>query len=215
MKAGVAIINAYQKLGLSLTSGGATSKSTIQVGGRSTLIEASASTVQTFDPRTQFSIFRGNPNGAWSYGRMNAGFGGFTLLSLTYNTPPFQGWNVLNGASPWVIVFLNTSNLVDSGIPPHGLAIHPMPDASPGVLRWTAPRGYSQTTISGRFLPGDVSLTNVSIRRGSKVLFSANDSGAFNLNLANIASGDTIDFCAYGTTTQSSTPIECLITGFL
>lgn len=165
----------------------------------------------TWNPITDFSINNGNPNGVWTYGRMDTGFATFTaftnsLYASNLGNSPF--W----GGTPEV--WSNTSGQTYQGIVPGSLSLHPGSGGEPAVLRWTAPAGFTGTVdVNGQFLPGDAGSMQVAVRRGGTVLWSATDSGSFALHALGVTAGDTLDFAVFGGYSSGSTGLVFTITG--
>jgi hypothetical protein len=98
---------------------------------------------------------------------------------------------------------------VASGVPTGWLSLHPGPGEQPSVLRWTAPI-VGNIHITGQFLAGDTGIMDVAVRYNNQNLWTATDSGSFNLNIK-VNAGDTIDFVVYGGYGWGNTPISAII----
>jgi hypothetical protein len=180
--------------------------SVVMAGSLSTV---AAQTV--WDPTAQFSTTNGNPNGVWTYGWMDNGFGTFTPYT-THGTNNWYGW----GGDQTPAVWLNTGSSA-YGVPAGYLSLHPGNGNEPSILRWTAPTGYSgTTTLSGQFLAGDGGTMQIAIFKNAKTeantLWTATDAGAFNFNV-NIVGGDTLNFAVFGGYYYGNTPLQMTITG--
>jgi hypothetical protein len=151
-----------------------------------------------------FSTTNGNPNGNWSYGWMPIDFSTFNLYT-THNS--YQWYGPLGGdLTP--CIWKNTGGL-SYGVPAGWLSLHPGPGHEPSVLRWTG-LSAGDICISGQFLAGDGGIMTVSVRHNNKEVWTASDSGDFDLT-ANIMVGDTIDFAVYGGYGYGNTPISATI----
>jgi hypothetical protein len=151
-----------------------------------------------------FSTIRGNPNGSWSYGWMSTDFSKFNLYT-THNS--YQWYGPLGGdRTP--CIWINTNGM-SYGVPTGWLSLHPGPGKEPSVLRWIAPVA-GNIQIIGQFLPGDSGNMIVAVRHKSEIIWTATNSGSFDLN-TKVAAGDTIDFAVYGGYGFGNTPISATI----
>ena len=152
--------------------------------------------VTTYNPFTDFSTNR-NPNGVWSYGWMETSFGSLNLYTNGGARPPGAGepcwWR--SGTQPVPGVWMGGT-----------IGLHPGGGWEPSVVRWTAPCAGT-VTVQGQFLPGDVGIMTVGVRRNNQPWWSASDAGAFNLT-TNVAAGDTIDFAVYGGVANGTTGLQ-------
>ncbi len=156
-----------------------------------------------WNPAVEYSTTNGNPNGVWTYGGMDTGFATFT----PHPTHTTDSWS---GTSS---IWLNTTGSTSYGVPPGNISLHPGASNEPSVLRWTAPAGYTGLTkVTGQFLAGDSGTMLVAVRKGTNVLWSASNAGAFDLSVT-IAAGDTLDFVVYGGYFYGNTPLQLSITG--
>lgn len=168
----------------------------------------SAVSATTWDITTQFSQLNGNPNGAWAYGWVDTFGGEFTLFPYPSTPPAIPLWSGPNGATIW-------KNIGEPqyGVPTNNVSLHPGGGEQPCIARWTAPAGVSGTvTVTGRFLSGDSGTMQVAVRHGGGSVWSATNSGEFNLQLA-VTPGDTIDFAVFGGYFYGNTPLEVVIQG--
>ena len=165
---------------------------------------------ETWDPTPTFGVVSGNPNGVWSYGWMDIGFTTFTLYtnSGTPNgNPQWWGW----GGDLTPCIWKNMGTSISYGVEPGQIALHPGNGNEPSVLRWTAPSGAAgQVRVVGRFYNGDIGGPNVAVHHNGGVMWSAFNSGEFDL-AANVHEGDTIDFAVYDAYGFGNTPLEVTI----
>jgi hypothetical protein len=152
----------------------------------------------------EFSTTNGNPNIAWSYGWMPTDFNKFNIYT-THNS--FQWYGGL-GSDLSPMIWINTGGLA-YGIPTGWLSLHPGPGTEPSVLRWTAPAA-GDIHITGQFLAGDGGIMSVAVSHNSQKIWTATDSGKFDLN-TKVAAEDTIDFVVYGGYGYGNTPISAII----
>ena len=186
-------------------------RTTMSLGGLLVAVAASTlASAETWDVTTQFSIENGNPNGAWSYGWMEVGFGPLTLSTqpiIGNDGPMWIGW----GGDATPCIWRNTHDFPVFGIPPGSISIHPGNGTQPEVARWTSPLGASTTVhVVGAFLPGDGAYLPVTVRHNGNPVWDGNDSGAFDLQLV-VAPGDTIDFAVYGGYLFGNTGLQATI----
>ncbi len=166
--------------------------------------------VSYFNPREEFDILDGNPNGVWSYGWMTTNFTGFTLFTNSfYAAGLHMGWHGgMRDNTPAVWKNLRAGGAY--GVEPGQLSLHPGPGKEPAVLRWTAPvAGFC--TVTGTFYAGDGGVMRVGVRRGDQFVWQATNSGTFNLEFR-VAESETIDFVVFGGFDYGNTPLEATIT---
>lgn len=165
---------------------------------------------QTYNAAAEFNITNGNPNGVWSYGWMPTDFSQFNLLPNTYSDHTYSiGWFGWNGDRAPVI-WKNTYDVTGEGAPPGWIVLHPGPGTEPCILRWTAP--FSGVIhVVGQYLPGNVGVMQVAVRQDGQTLWSAVDSGSFDL-IATVSAGETVDFAVYGGYYFGNTPLDVNIT---
>ncbi len=174
------------------------------------LSEAPSLTAQTviYNPTADFSITNGNPNGAWSYGWMPAGFGPLNLFTNALisgiGNSHWGGWNYDYTPGMW-----KNTGAQAYGVPTGWLSLHPGPGTEPCVLRWTAPAA-GPVDLEGQFLPGDGGTMQVAVRLNGEPWWSASDSGSFVLH-TNVLRGATIDFAVYGGYAYGNTPLTVSI----
>lgn len=151
-----------------------------------------------------FSTENGNPNASWSYGWMPTDFSKFNIYT-SHNS--YQWYGEL-GSDRTPCIWINTGG-VAYGVPTDWLSLHPGPGKEPSVLRWTAPVS-GNIYITGQFLSGDGGIMTIAVRHNNQEIWTTKDSGSFAL-LANVATGDTIDFAVYGEYGSGNTPISVTI----
>lgn len=166
-----------------------------------------------FDFAADFSIANGNPNGAWSYGLASTDFSTFTLFDHTTiaanELAPSVTWHMENTAAGGI--WKNLSSSTAYNVAPGEVSLHPSFDLSPAVARWTAPIGTSgSASVQGAFGAGDLGTMSVGVRLNGTELWSAVDSGTFNLNLS-VRPGDTIDFAVFNGYGFGNTPLAATI----
>ena len=161
----------------------------------------------TWDPTASFSVSNGNPNGVWTYGWMDTGFGAFTPYT-TATANAWQGW----GGDGTPTIWINQGATTSFGVPAGYLSIHPGPGTEPSVLRWTSPV-TGLVAMSGQFLAGDSGVMQVAIFQNTKTntLWSATDAGTFNFNV-NVTAGDTLNFTVFGGYGFGNTPLQLSLT---
>ncbi|WP_172452664.1 PEP-CTERM sorting domain-containing protein [Chromatium okenii] len=167
-----------------------------------------------WDPVTEFSINNGNPNGVWSYGWMPTNFSSFNPYTNVRPTTPYPGWYRPGSSGEYLTptIMRNDSGTQAWGVAPGQLTLHPGRSYEPSVLRWTAPANITgSVTIQGLFLAGDSGQMQVDVRRNGVEIWQAQDHGAFDL-VANVVSGDTLDFAVYGGWAYGNTPLAALLT---
>jgi hypothetical protein len=89
------------------------------------------------------------------------------------------------------------------------LSLHPGPGKEASVLRWTPPKA-GNISVTGQFLSGDRGIMAVAIRHNNQPIWTATDSGSFDLN-TNVTAGDNIDFMVYGGYNYGNTPISATV----
>lgn len=166
-----------------------------------------------FDFVEDFSIANGNPNGAWSYGLASTDFSTFTLFDHTTTAvnelAPSITWHMENTAAGGI--WKNLSPISGYSVAPGEVSLHPSFDLSPAVARWTAPVGTSgSAAIQGVFGAGDLGTMSVAVRYNGIELWSAVDSGTFNLNVP-VSAGDTVDFAVFNGYGFGNTPLAATI----
>jgi hypothetical protein len=164
-----------------------------------------------WNPTTQFSITNGNPNGDWSYGRIDSSSGSFSDFSLflngVTNGSGWRSWSSSDGG-----IWVNDVGVLGYGVEPGQLALHPSADTDATALRWTAPEDIvGQTSIAGEFISGDSGTMQVGILINGILKWNSIDAGIFNLT-ESLTAGDTVDFVVYGGYYNGNTPIEVEIT---
>ena len=152
----------------------------------------------------EFSTTNENPNGSWSYGWMPIDFSDFNIYT-THNS--FQWYGSL-GSDLSPMIWINPGGSA-YGVPTGWLSLHPGPGTEPSVLRWTAPIG-GDIHVTGQFLAGDGGIMSVAVSHNSQKIWTATDSGSFDLNIK-VNVGDTIDFVVYGGYGYGNTPISAVI----
>jgi len=145
-----------------------------------------------------------NPDIAWSYGWMPTDFSKFNLY-ITHSTIQWYG---PQGGDRSPSIWINNGDTA-YGVPTGWLSLHPGPGTEPSILRWTAPVA-GNIHVTGQFLPGDGGIMTVGVFHNAEKLWTASDSGKFDLNLT-IAAGDNIDFAVYGGYGFGNTPISATI----
>ncbi len=151
-----------------------------------------------------FSTANGNPNCSWSYGWMPTDFSKFNIYSAHSS---YQWYGGLGGdLTPEI--WINTGGAA-YGVPTGWLSLHPGPGTEPSILRWTAPVA-GNVHVSGQFLPGDGGIMTVGVFHNVQKLWTASDSGKFDLNIT-VAVGDNVDFAVYGGYGYGNTPIGATI----
>jgi len=168
----------------------------------------------SYSALNDFTVENGNPNGSWSYGWMPTDFSTFNI----YNSHDFSvfgkatrdsfSWYANLGVDRTPCIWVNEGNTA-YGAPAGWLSLHPGPGKEPSVIRWTAPAA-GNIRVLGEFLPGDRGSMAVAIRHNSREIWSATDSGKFDL-LANAAAGDIIDFMVYGGYNYGNTPVSVIV----
>jgi len=168
-----------------------------------------------YDAGLDWSITRGNPNGAWTYGEMTIGFGSFARYVIT-DTDVLDTWQ--NGTVfPDIYPQIGLGNYytqthANYNGPIGTLLLHPGPATEPSVLRWTAPRNFSSLVITGQFLTGASDSPSISVRFRNEAIFAGINAGAFNLRLLNVSRLESVDFCVYGGSFNfGTTPLEAHI----
>jgi hypothetical protein len=159
-----------------------------------------ASVYSAFD---EFSSVN-NPDIAWSYGWMPTDFSKFNLY-VTHSTIQWYG---PQGGDRSPSIWINNGDTA-YGVPTGWLSLHPGPGTEPSILRWTAPVA-GNIHVTGQFLPGDGGIMTVGVFHNAEKLWTASDSGKFDLNII-IAGGDNIDFAVYGGYGFGNTPISATI----
>jgi hypothetical protein len=151
----------------------------------------------------EFSMVN-NPNVAWSYGWMPTDFSKFNLY-VTHSTIQWygpQGGDLtpcirINNGGPAYCVLTGW------------LSLHPGPGTEPSVLRWTAPVA-GNIHVTGQFLPGNGGVMTVGVFHNVQKLWTASDSGKFDLNMT-VTAGDNINFAVYGGYGYGNIPISATI----
>lgn len=159
-----------------------------------------------WDATLEFSVYQGNPNGAWSYGWMPVGFGEFTLYTnvIESNAPQWWGW----AGDHTPCIWRNDTGEIRNNVGPGLLALHPGPGTEPSVLRWTAPAtAAGGVRAVGRFMPGDYGDMLVGVRINGGMAWSEINQGQFDLVFAAVE-GTTVDFVVYGGYGFGNTPLE-------
>ena len=93
------------------------------------------------------------------------------------------------------------------------LSLHPGNGCA--AFRPTMDRSYGRKrggTHFGAVLPGDSGAMQVAVRKNGVMIWTATDSGAFNLTTL-VSPGDTIDFAVYGGYGYGSTPLDAAHNG--
>ncbi len=164
-----------------------------------------------YNPTTDFTVEKGNPNGVWSYGWIPNDVQKFTLHSTPYpveSTTPAWFTPGCKDNNPQIWRNLGKKTLL--GVAVGQLALHPGCQYEPSVLRWTAPID-GQYQIKGKFLAGDGGSMRIGIKQADQWLWKARDAGKFNLTTT-ITVGSPIDFIVYGGYDYGTTPLEVTIT---
>ncbi len=167
-----------------------------------TVTLTTTSTQVVYDATADFSVTKGNPNGAWSYGWMSADFSTFNLHPTGQQYQ--EGWTLPDsGASVWL-----TEGSLLYGAPTRWVSLHPGWGMITSVLRWTAPDA-GLARIQGQFLPGDIGSMHVAVRVAGQTLWDREDSGEFDLS-AGVSPGAVVDFVVFaanGDITCGTTPL--------
>jgi hypothetical protein len=163
------------------------------------------------DYRTQKS----NPNGVWSYGWMPADFSIFNIFTSQsdsafnrYSPAGLICWYEGLGSDRTPCIWINTGETA-WGAPVDWLSLHPGPDKEPSVIRWVAPAA-GNIQVQGEFLPGDPGKMQVAVRHNSQEIWSAVDSGSFNLTVS-VSAGDFIYLMVYGGYNYGNTPVNLTV----
>jgi hypothetical protein len=151
----------------------------------------------------EFSMVN-NPNIAWSYGWMPTDFSKFNLY-ITHNTIQWYG---PQGGDLTPCIWINNGGPA-YGVPTGWLSLHPGPGTEPSILRWIAPVA-GKIHVTGQFLPGDGGVMTVGVFHNVQKVWTASDSGKFDLNIT-VTAGDDIDFAVYGGYGYGNTPISATI----
>lgn len=166
--------------------------------------------VMEFSVRDNFSTVNGNPNGVWSYGWMPTDFSSFNLHDIHVDGPNSSwfgmGWWTVDKGNIWI----NEDSVTHYEVPSGWLSMHPGPGYEPAVIRWTAPFDAS-VHVSGVYLPGDLGVLKVNVRHNNSEIWSATDSGVFDLTEF-VFDGEYIDFVVYDGYSYGNTPLAATIT---
>jgi hypothetical protein len=187
---------------------------TIPEGGASTIKPGEPPGPTSYSAVGAFSMDNGNPNGNWAYGWMPTDFSRFnthvshefTVFGNSATRNSFS-WYTGLGVDRTPCLWINKGVLA-YGVPTGWLSLHPGPGREPSVMRWTPPTAGS-IRILGEFLPGDRGSMTVAIRHNGREIWSATDSGKFDL-LADAAVGDTFDLMVYGGYNYGNTPVSVI-----
>jgi hypothetical protein len=169
-----------------------------------------------FDATLDYSETQ-NPNGVWQYGHANATFTTFELLPWkagTWTGPyaPGGGWRLIQDQDSGGL-WMNNGSTIVVGVAPGQISLHPHYDGTPTVLRWTAPQDAAGlVAVNGQFFAGDSGTPLVDVRLNGSEIWSAANAGQFDLSLADIHQGDTIDFAVSNAWFSSNTPLAAVIT---
>jgi hypothetical protein len=158
-----------------------------------------------YSASADYSLVKGNPNGNWSYGWMSIDFSKFNI----YTTHDSNQWYGSLGGDRTPCIWMNNGGIA-YGVPTGWLSLHPGPGKEPSVLRWTAPVSGT-ISIKGQFLAGDGGIMTVAIRQDGREIWTARDSGIFDLNVK-VTAGAMIDFTVYAGYGFGNTPISATIT---
>lgn len=181
-------------------------RTNIGVLGMIALAGSAAASVVVWDPTPDFSIDYGNPNGVWSYGWMEVGFGALNLYEnsgITNGNPQWWAW----GGDRTPCVWKNMHTDIWYGVEPGQISLHPGNGHQPSVVRWTTPTGAEgRARIDGRFFNGDIGGMTVGVLLNGTLAWEAFNSGAFELSMF-VHPGDTVDFAVYGGYGYGNTPL--------
>ena len=187
----------------------------IPEGGTSIIIPGEPPGPAFFSAVNSFNTASSNPNGNWAYGWMSVDFNDFQFYT-SHASDVFSGyapiglvnWYEELGKDRTPCVWINTGNTA-YGVPTGWLALHPGPGSEPSVIRWTSPIAGG-IHIIGEFLPGDTGKMTVTIRHNNQEIWTASDSGTFDLTVT-ASIGDRIDFMVYGGYWSGNTPVNITI----
>ncbi|MFO0829414.1 MAG: hypothetical protein U0572_14850 [Phycisphaerales bacterium] len=178
--------------------------------GVAAFVAAVVARAESWDFTAQFSTENGNPNGAWSYGWMEVGFGELNLFmshGISQGNPIWIGW----GGDWTPCIWQNVSDGWPYGVPPGDVSLHPGSGTQPSVARWTAPTNASGAyAIDGVFLDGDIGYVLVTVHHNGVPIWDRENAGEFHL-VETIAPGDTLDFAVYGGYGFGNTPLRAVI----
>lgn len=163
-----------------------------------------------------------NPNGAWSFGWEQTVGGELGLYNNTWPIGIGSGWYDSNhgfsccgGYTP--AIWKNRNLYGINGVQPSEVSLHPGPEGSLSIVRWTSPID-GQVNISGYFGAGNPGAMSYYIVKNDTLRASwLNDPGNESFNYTeNIAKGDTWDFLVgintgYGYS-YGDTPLHLTIT---
>jgi hypothetical protein len=125
-----------------------------------------------------------------------------------YTTHNSYQWYGPQGGDRTPSIWINNGDPA-YGVPTGWLSLHPGPDMEPSVLRWTAPIA-GNIHVTGQFLTGDGGIMKVAVRHKNEMIWTATDSGSFDLE-TKVATGETIDFVVYGGYGFGNTPVSAAI----
>ena len=155
----------------------------------------------TYNVASAFSAIN-NPNGVWNYG-WSSTLGSTFNPGIAFVRSGLKGWagGIAPDKNPSVLHNGNTfpvSLANNLSIPAGALVMHPGPNDEKQIVRWTAPSSGTYT-IKATFTRMHTGGTDVHILLNGSSIFSGaviaqSQLASFSSALANVNTGDTIDF---------------------